>query len=1264
MNNGCTILIETDAKRMVLWMGKLRAVGCVIVIGLILLNTTALQVPTGNAAQDNLPVPTLQNSTSQNISAFSLDLIRSARNSGNGSISQGLTIGLMNSITPTEYCQLLSKIADAGGAVLKTVRSDLGRDSVALKIDLPLQLINSDIEQMKRMGFVKYIEPDYVYKLNYVPDDTYWSSQWGMRKIQADWAWNTTVGNHNILVAVVDTGIDANHPDLAANFVPLGYNWVNSTKNTTDDNGHGTHCAGIIAAQINNHEGVAGLAQVRIMAEKAFNADGNGTSTDIASAIYNATDAGARIISMSFGSYQPSSVVHDAIKYASDHGVLLVAAAGNDGEAKKMYPASFDEVISVAATNYTDTRALFSDYGDSIELSAPGVNIYSTLPTYPVTMTTLPNGHYNADYDNVSGTSMACPFVAGLAALVLCRYPNMTRDQLRYYLRATADQEGRPGFDPNYGYGRINAKKAIEQGLPLHDLAITKLEEPATIRQTATMKINATVLNFGLSNETNVQVQLWRNSSLLNTTTIPVFGSGTQIKITWNVYLQSSEVYNLTAFVIPKTGESSTQNNKISGWVQPDSGVLRVPQQFAHIQEAVDAAVAGDKILVDPGTYNESVTINNEGISLLGHAYSDTIINCRGTDSGSGNLTEYQYGIVIAANDIVVSGFTVMHALGGINVEAYNDSVSGNYLIDNAEGVELLGASHCFVSRNLICSSNDCGILSDGGGSNNISGNSLNSNGNMGIALIVGTNNNVSNNSIVSVQNFNGIFVLDSDSTISGNYISLDQGLGYNSWLDLYGFALELYFPNGCIIKNNYIKNNSRGIDSRDYVGNPNPNWIFHDNVINNSIQLSSVGLSHWCDRWSCEGNYWSNYAGTDGNGDGIGDTPYMNTDLYPLMKLWFTSDVNHDGSCNVQDLTLATNANGSRPGNSTWNPHVDINQDGVINNVDISQIQANLGLNCTTYWNSTLTVGAKDPANISLNNMQVRIDNQSTGYTVANFKLQRGPHEVYIQPTLQNQYHNYTFSHWNDGSTKNQEIYILNSTTTITAYYNCTNLAPNTPSQPSGTASGYVYTNYNYTTSATDPNSDNINYKFYWNDSTSSIVGPYTSGAMATATHQWTRPGSYQIKVRAQDVYGAWSTSNSTAKTVTIGQNDANLYRDAGNSNSSADSVTPTLSFQGTLYQSNPTDTQDWYKFYAGKGQTIYVTMTPPSGVNFDLQLYFPNGTLAKSSTLGAGQTDYFTYKATISGDWRIRIYITSGEGQYTAYISVTGIGPQHPGP
>lgn len=326
-------------------------------------------------------------------------------------------------------------------------------DLRSVVVAVPLDQVSSFLVEVNDRSPVRYVEPNWRFHVDAILNDLEWEKQWGLKKIEADLAWNTQTGDNSVLVAIVDTGVDYNHADLARNYVALGYDWVNDDQYPMDDHGHGTHCAGIVGAVMNNSVGVAGVAQVKIMAEKGFSADGWGSVDGLAKAIIHATDMGARIISCSWGSEVDSDLIHEAVRYAYNEGSLVVVAAGNSGSSKKYYPAAYEEVVAVTATDSGDLPASFTTFGGWVDLAAPGVAIYSTYP--------------QNQYRFLSGTSMACPCVAGVAALVLSEFPSMRVEQLCAQLLYTADDLGAAGFDVYYGYGRVNARKAVECTLSL-----------------------------------------------------------------------------------------------------------------------------------------------------------------------------------------------------------------------------------------------------------------------------------------------------------------------------------------------------------------------------------------------------------------------------------------------------------------------------------------------------------------------------------------------------------------------------------------------------------------------------------------------------------------------------------------------------------------------------------------------------------------------------------------------------------------------------
>ncbi len=343
---------------------------------------------------------------------------------------------------------------------------------------------NADIkklaEEYSKLPYVEYAEPNYIYEILYQPDDSSFASQWGLNVIRANESWNITRGNSSVVIAIIDTGVDWDHPDLALNIwnntdeIPdngvdddnnsyvddvRGYDFVdidnssyedegyifdpnedynNNDTNPMDYHGHGTHCAGIAAAVTNNSQGIAGVCwYCKIMPVRAgfkiwCPASECGVAgwtgilevDDIAHAIRYAADNNASIISMSFGGTN-SSTLQDAIDYAYSKNITLIAAAGNDGTSDKTnaYPAAYDNVIGVAATGEGDSVPSYSNYGAWVDVAAPGNNIYST--------------YYNDTYATMSGTSMAAPHVAGGAGLLLSYNSSLSQTEIRDILNHT-----------------------------------------------------------------------------------------------------------------------------------------------------------------------------------------------------------------------------------------------------------------------------------------------------------------------------------------------------------------------------------------------------------------------------------------------------------------------------------------------------------------------------------------------------------------------------------------------------------------------------------------------------------------------------------------------------------------------------------------------------------------------------------------------------------------------------------------------------------
>jgi len=329
---------------------------------------------------------------------------------------------------------------------------------------------DSIIAELAAVPGVMQLSSEVKARTTYTPNDPQLSLQWGLDTVNAIQAWDITIGDRSVVVAVLDTGIDWNHPDLAPNIWNdssgyHGYNFISNNRypmddniNSYDENGiwhantytyHGTHVAGVVGAATDNSRGIAGISQVRLMAVKVMNDSGEGTDATVASGVRWAVDNGADVVTMSLGVDGPSAALENSILYASSHGVVLIAASGNSGASYISYPAAYPEVISVGAVDNTDRRASWSNFGPGLDLMAPGVQVYSTQGG-------------GDRYQYLSGTSTAAPFVAGVAALMLSMNPVLTPVEISSVLNITATDLSISGYDTSTGWGTVNAFSAVE----------------------------------------------------------------------------------------------------------------------------------------------------------------------------------------------------------------------------------------------------------------------------------------------------------------------------------------------------------------------------------------------------------------------------------------------------------------------------------------------------------------------------------------------------------------------------------------------------------------------------------------------------------------------------------------------------------------------------------------------------------------------------------------------------------------------------------
>ena len=486
----------------------------------------------------------------------------------------------------------------------------------AKAVEIPEQAI----ENIKKNPRVEYVEDDSI--VHAVGEVT----PWGVDRIDADLVWSNNKGN-GVKIAIIDTGVDKDHPDLQAN-IKSGVNFVSKPswrpadpEKWDDDNGHGTHCAGIVAA-VDNEVGVIGVApEADIYGVKVLDRTGSGYVSDVIAGIEWSDDNGMQVISMSLGSSSDSTPLEWACNAAADAGIVVVAAAGNSGSGVN-YPAKYESVIAVSATDDTDTIALFSSRGPEVELAAPGVSIYST--------------YRGGGYATMSGTSMACPHVAGTAALAI--------GDVRQRLRDTAEDLGPTGFDTKYGYGLVDAEAAAGSAVTLKSIAVTP--ETATIPKGLTQQYTAMGTYSDASTADITSSVTWASSNIA-VATIDSAGLAT------GVGDGSTEITAALGSISGTATLTVTAPILQSITVMPDTATIEVAakQRYTATGTYSDASTADITSSVTWASSNIAVaTIDSAGLATGVGDGSTEITAALGSISDTAALT-----VTLALNSIAVT---------------------------------------------------------------------------------------------------------------------------------------------------------------------------------------------------------------------------------------------------------------------------------------------------------------------------------------------------------------------------------------------------------------------------------------------------------------------------------------------------------------------------------------------------------------------------------------------------------------------------------
>ena len=483
-------------------------------------------------------------------------------------------------------------------------------------VDLPPGREKALAQALARHPSVKFAELDGAVSMQMTPTDPQYGSEWHLATIQAPAAWDIATGS-GITIAVLDGGVDSTHPDLAAHIVP-GWNFYDNTSNTSDVNGHGTKVAGVAAAIGNNGVGVAGSAfNAKIMPMRISDSAGSLTYYSIvANALTYAADHGARVANISY-IISNVSTVQTAAQYMRNKGGVVVASGGNTGA----YDASpnTSTILTVAGTDSADQRASWSAYGPIIDVAAPGVGI----------VTTTVGGGYGA----VSGTSFSSPLTAGVVALMLSANPALQPSQVDSILTSTADDLGTPGRDDYFGYGRVNAARAVAaaKSAATSDTqapTVTLTSPGGTVKGTVTVDVSAAD-NVGVN-----RVELYAGGALIASDIAAPYS------FSWDTTTRPDGATSLVAKAYDAAGNAASStvnvnvaNTAASADVTPPVVSIGNPKSGSVVNGNVNVSVsASDNVAVS------NVSLYVDG-ALAATGNSSISYNWNTRKSGKGNHT-------------------------------------------------------------------------------------------------------------------------------------------------------------------------------------------------------------------------------------------------------------------------------------------------------------------------------------------------------------------------------------------------------------------------------------------------------------------------------------------------------------------------------------------------------------------------------------------------------------------------------------------------
>lgn len=373
------------------------------------------------------------------------------------------------------------------------------------RIKVPEQAREAVKAALAKNPNVSFVENNFIAEENAVPNDPSYTSQWHLPKISAPAGWDIETGTTDEPIAIIDSGVDPTHPDLSGKLI-AGWNFLTASSDTRDLKGHGTAVAGSAAAGSNNGIGVAGVAWANpIMPLVVSSPTVSASYSNIANAITYAVDMGVRVINISLAGSSSSSTLQAAVNYAWNNGAIVFAAAANYTTSTPYYPAACDNAIAVSATTSSDTLASFSNFGNWIDIAAPGASILTT--------------NTGGGYGSWSGTSFSSPIAAGLGALIWSVRPELTNAQVVTIMTQNADDLGTAGFDTAFGYGRINVIKSLTAALNTTPQPDTTVPTAAIIAPSANSIVSAAVAVTATATDNTAvaSVELYIDNSLFET---------------------------------------------------------------------------------------------------------------------------------------------------------------------------------------------------------------------------------------------------------------------------------------------------------------------------------------------------------------------------------------------------------------------------------------------------------------------------------------------------------------------------------------------------------------------------------------------------------------------------------------------------------------------------------------------------------------------------------------------------------------------------